>query len=277
MKATVEKITPEMAKSYLEKNHSKQRNTSPTHALHLAQQMKAGQWMMNGEPIIMDENDGILDGQHRLIAIVHAGVAVEMMVVRGVSPDAFMTIDRGKPRSNGNIFAIAGIKNYNSAAACVSGVWNYRRALKVEIKRESQESLFGGSLNTYLRPSSQDMLDEYHRNESQYSLAVALADKTRNLINKSSGSMIAGMALLDGKMGEEWVRLFWDQFASGLDLSPTNPIYHLRERLIKNKSEKCKFSVNHAALLCGKAWNLFAREKECKALRIDTEKVFPIF
>lgn len=265
-----------MAKSYLEKNHSKQRNVSPSHVLHLSQQMKSGQWMMNGEPIIMDEEGGILDGQHRLLSIIQSGETIEMMVVRGISKSAFATIDRGKTRSNGNIFAIAGIKNYNQVAACVLGVWNYRRALKVEIKRDGHPSTFGGSLNTYLRPSSQDLLELCEKNKDQYSLAVHLAERARKMINVSSGSTIAALSLIDGAKGEEWVKSFWDQFATGLDLSPISPIYHLRERLIENKSRKSKFSANHATLLCAKAWNLYAEEKECKLLRISDERVFPV-
>mgnify|MGYP003587230153 FL=1 len=127
----VERITPLKALEYLETNAGNQRNVSATHELHLRQQMKSGQWQMTGEPIIFDSEGRLVDGQHRLRALVAADVALDFMVVRGVESESFMVMNRGKTRTAGNIFAIHGVKSANAVAASVSGVLNYRRAMDV--------------------------------------------------------------------------------------------------------------------------------------------------
>jgi len=125
MKTRIEKITPTMAKLYIESNYGKQRSLSESHVVHLAQQMKAGQWACNGEPIIFDENDNLIDGQHRLNAIIRSGVAIDTLVVTGVKQTTFVTINSGKSRSNSDVFSIKGTANYNNIATCVNGVMNY--------------------------------------------------------------------------------------------------------------------------------------------------------
>lgn len=83
--ATMEFITPRLAKEYLEKNTSNYRKLSHTTVWQYANDIENGRWQENGEAIKFDEEGTLVDGQHRLKAIVMANVPACMMVVRGVS------------------------------------------------------------------------------------------------------------------------------------------------------------------------------------------------
>lgn len=278
MNTRIELVTPEMAKGYLINNYARQRNVSDSHVIHLAQQMAAGQWQLNGEPIIFDHNGNVINGQHRLHAVIRSGVAVQFLIVSGVDESAFLTIDSGKPRSSGNIFAIKGIPNYNNTAACVYGVMNYRRALKVQktiVEGQNKWTQIGGSLNSYIRPSKIDMLKEYEANAAGYQSAIAYAAKCRKLGAQSIFTTIAALALIDGSHAD-FVEPFFNALCTGINLTENHPAYRLRCRLEQNKALRQKFSVNHATLLTAKAWNYYALEKPCKLLRIDNEIVFPV-
>lgn len=121
IKSAVEKVTPEIAAKMLEASDDiKNRNLSDSHVKWLADQMAEGKWSLNGEAIILDDEGMIVDGQHRLWAVVNSGVTIESMVTRGVDRKGFATIDTGTARTAGNVLAIVGKKDANALGAALS-------------------------------------------------------------------------------------------------------------------------------------------------------------
>src|SRR4051812_25539667 len=84
----VELITPEIAERWLENNNPENRPLNRHAIEEIADQITAGDWALNGQTISFDTNDVLQNGQTRLSAIVRAGTAVEVLVVRGVAPSA---------------------------------------------------------------------------------------------------------------------------------------------------------------------------------------------
>lgn len=125
IKVKTVRVTPEKAAQWLEKNMAN-RNVSQRTVERYAADMAAGKWQMNGEPIIFNDQ-ALLDGQHRLSAVVHAGVPVDMLVVNGVSCEAFRTIDSGKARTFAHTLSALGHKNCNNIAGALSMFACYER------------------------------------------------------------------------------------------------------------------------------------------------------
>lgn len=92
-----ERITPQMALKYLEKNGVNRRLSNSTIAKY-AEDMKNGAWELNGEAICFSKSGVLKDGQHRLMAIVKADVPVNITVCRGVA-DSTSVYDIGRARS----------------------------------------------------------------------------------------------------------------------------------------------------------------------------------
>lgn len=113
-----ENITPEVAKSYLQHNH-KNRPLNQARINYYADQMGKGAWKLNGEAICFDVSGNLVNGQHRLEAIVKANVPVEMLVCRNVDEGSFRTYDSGANRSAGDVFALCDILNATSISALV--------------------------------------------------------------------------------------------------------------------------------------------------------------
>jgi hypothetical protein len=241
----------------------------PTHVIHLAQQMIAGQWMLNGEPLIFDYDGNVIDGQHRLAAVAFSGVACDMLFVEGVDPNAFMTIDGGRVRTNGNIMKIHGVSNYNLIAGITASVINYRRAL-------SANDGEGGSINSHIRASKSDLLKEYDKHQDEYQHAAHLAMKCRRICHPSPLGSVAAIAILEGNQEKDVINMFFESIASGANIDVNSPIHKLRDRLIRNMGSMSKLSKNQLILLIAKAWNYYAKEKPCGVLRLDSENVFPI-
>lgn len=98
IEANVRNITPEMAFELLTKNTKNYRRVDPRTVKYYAREMAEGRWQMNGEPIQFAEDGTLLNGQHRLTAIVESGITVPMLVVTGLKKDV-VTYDEGKLRS----------------------------------------------------------------------------------------------------------------------------------------------------------------------------------
>lgn len=73
----------------------------------MAEDMKAGRWIATHQGIAIGKSGRLLDGQHRLSAVIKAGVPVEMMVTFDIDESAIDAIDRGRKRSVADCFAFS--------------------------------------------------------------------------------------------------------------------------------------------------------------------------
>lgn len=267
-KTTIEIINPEIAKEYLASNMLHQRHVTATHLTHLRQQMQNGQWKMTGEPIIFDEHGMLVDGQHRLRALIAANMTFEFVVTRGVSDDAFIAMNRGKSRSHSDILSIHGVKNYTTHASCINGVLNYRRAL---LANEGK----GGSLNTNTRPSSQDVLDEYNENPSEYDAAVTIALRCKKTMSPSIVATCAALAIIDGTKSVDTITAFWDGVVTGVNLYDGHPALTLRNLISQNNTRTAKIPKSHLMWYSIKAWNAYAMKRSLKLLKIVAGETIP--
>lgn len=98
MKFEMVEISPDIASHLLSRN-SKNRRVRITHVKNLSRMMKNGDWKTTHQGIAISSNGELLDGQHRLMAIIDAGVTVKMQVASDVEDEAFKVIDELMPRS----------------------------------------------------------------------------------------------------------------------------------------------------------------------------------
>jgi len=110
-------VTPEWAEETLKKNIGN-RPLNVQHVDKLAKEMTNGRWKVNGDTICLN-GSRVIDGQHRLHAVVQSGITIETLVVEGLSSDVFDTKDVGKRRSAGDTLGVAGEKNACRLAAAL--------------------------------------------------------------------------------------------------------------------------------------------------------------
>lgn len=104
-------VTPAIAKGWLDNESGFQRNLSEPTVRKYAEDMRRGQWLYVPSQGIAITRDGqVLDGQHRLWAVVRSGIPQKFMVHFEVDPDVFTVIDRGRSRTLTQIAAMGGCK-----------------------------------------------------------------------------------------------------------------------------------------------------------------------
>lgn len=99
-------ITPQMATDMLSHN-MRNRRLNEKRVRAYAKDIVRGQWTITPTPISFAEDGTLIDGQHRLSAIVTANTPVTMLVAYDVPVNS--VIDRGLPRDSGASLYIRGL------------------------------------------------------------------------------------------------------------------------------------------------------------------------
>jgi hypothetical protein len=120
----VQTITPVRAAEMLAANTSN-RPVSRVTVRAFAEAMRRGDWLVTHQGIAFDTNGVLVDGQHRLAAVIEADEPIEMTVFTDVEPDTFDVLDTGKRRNAADVLAIEGEKSTTTLAAMVRTVWLY--------------------------------------------------------------------------------------------------------------------------------------------------------
>jgi hypothetical protein len=101
-------ITPELAATLL-KLEVNNRTSSSNHVSSYAKSMKEGSWKTTHEGIAFNNKGELVDGGHRLRAIIEANVSVTMLVTWDLDEDAINFVNNGRPRNHTDALEFAGI------------------------------------------------------------------------------------------------------------------------------------------------------------------------
>lgn len=101
-------ITVEKAQALLERNHCNRRYRPKTAAKY-ARDMAAGKWIITHEGIGIDVDGNVLDGQHRLNAVILSEKPQFFLVARNLPREAKVAVDQGIPRSLDDVLNSDGI------------------------------------------------------------------------------------------------------------------------------------------------------------------------
>ena len=102
MKTEIVTITPAHAEHYLSNNKGNRRIVKQR-VLDLMSAMNRGEWKLSPQPIILSKTGRLLDGQHRLSALVMYGKPLEMSLTTGASDEIFDILDTGKHRNYADV------------------------------------------------------------------------------------------------------------------------------------------------------------------------------
>lgn len=120
----LETVTPDMAKRFL-KDNVKNRKLKKRLVDQIANDIKKGQFHLTHQGIAFDTKGELLDGQHRLAAIVQAGKSVPLYVTRGLDPEMMNVVDVGAKRTQSDMLGIHGYENATVLAAAAQIYYNY--------------------------------------------------------------------------------------------------------------------------------------------------------
>lgn len=252
----IEKITPEIATAILETN-TKNRKLSSLVVAKLAAQMKSKQWNFDGSPVRIDDKGDLVDGQHRLWAIVESGTTQEFLVVRGVDEASMATMDTGKSRSFADILSLEdkNLKSVTNVAAVTSLMYRWEQGLRGSQLRAA---------NTNFTPYP--LLLEFFRANREEIIEV---ERQGHKYSRRSGATQSAMALvywLFNKLDHDDAEYFFERLGDGIDLQEGSPILALRKWLQASYLQRPRPQAEFGLALIIKAWNAYRRGENIQVL-----------
>ena len=264
MQTKVETITPVKAQSILDRYwvQERQRKLSETTIEDYARSMRSGQWILTHQGIAISTEEELIDGQHRLWAVIRSGVTVPMMVTKGIphngSGSGIYTIDaidRGKERGIGQQLQLRhDVQNGNLVAAVSRGVlWLCSASIKTMVGRFSVGNalrvmeIYGGEIRYAIEKRSRD-----HRVRNSFTIASA------------------AFAM---KACVPQIKDFYEKLTTGANISNGDPAMTCR-RWLMNSSEKKGTLIEYRGVLTSAMKHVLA-EKIQKIY--DTEHGYNFF
>lgn len=123
--AVLEVVTPERARRYLECSPDNSRSNAGRRQ-EMTRMIGGGQWGFNGDTVKFSTDGTLIDGGERLRAVVDAGRAVHLLVVRGLEPDAEVTVDQQSIRTLVTTMHLRDIDFPSYMAGAVTWMHRYR-------------------------------------------------------------------------------------------------------------------------------------------------------
>lgn len=267
MKVEIIFITPDIAKEMLTHNINN-RPVSRSTVAQYKSEMERGLWMETGSSIQFADDGRLIDGQHRLLALVEANKSFNFVVVGSVDKLAFKHIDKNKQRRISENMAtdsrINGYesKNFNALASSIKLAWNLSRG-------HSTSRSGTGSLQI----TSSESISEYLAHKDIYDKATSMAMRCYQKLNFMTRQEVGGIYafLVIYKMHDESkVREFFTELFFGHEVLITTL---LRDRLIKDRISKSgRMTKGFRMALIAKAWNAFIADRKLKTLSYNEEK-----
>lgn len=235
-----ELITPQTAGDWLTRNN-RNRRMSDGAVKRLAGDIVSGNWVENGESVIFDWSGNLLNGQHRLAAIIVANKPVMCLVVRGIDPAAFDTIDSGRPRRMSDVLYIEGEQNSTQLASALQALYRWENNGNFSAPVAAQQAT---------RTQLAKLLEKHPNIRDSIIDGQRLRRRLPNAYSSVMTVLHYVLSGLDGDLADD----FFEKLYSGADLGSDDPIYRLRERLILAKGN-AKISANEVGAITIKAWN----------------------
>lgn len=125
MKFSVVSMTPTWAQELLDKNHPKNRTPKKNRIEQYARDMVQGYWLLTPEPVCVDVDGWLTNGQNRLSAVIRAGVDVPMSLITGCPKRSIGAQDQGAVRNVLDVARISGspITSGNNVVAAARAMY----------------------------------------------------------------------------------------------------------------------------------------------------------
>ena len=260
MKTSVITITPEQATTWLNKSKHNNRPISRASVSKISRALKNGEWALNGQPIIISDEDDLIDGQHRLLACKETGIPITSLIVEGVPASTYSTMDNGRLRSLSDTLSGLGYTNTLKLSS----------ALRLLIWYEDND---GTKFNAgkYSNRMGEDRIAGF----SDLDVCVRMGDIKQLRMLGSVGAFIFVVyhaRSYDPKMATD----FFGMLASGLGLLEGSPIAALRNRLIRAKGDDLRMSPVRVAAMTVIAWNAVVEGRNMQIVRWKETSAFPV-
>lgn len=255
-------VTPALAVELLSINEDNRR-VARNKVVEWANVMRQGRWRNTHQAIAIDDDGNVLDGQHRLHAVVETGIPVWMRVWFGESRDVFPVLDRGANRMAAQFVDVKNATVVTAAAKLLAVIDNTTDAVKVEAGIKPRYDSMENNIESFERWRA-----ELTRNSSA---CVSVYHATR--INSSM--LLATVAMASQTQYADQIEEFLVGLKDGIGFTEGDPRAALRQRWAVGYRELSTTQRRSGMATVIKAWNYYVEQQPVRQLRIGPNEPMP--
>lgn len=264
-------VTPDVAKKLLGINYDKQRNINRSRVDLYARDMKNGHWNSQScNPIRISSDGKVIDGQHRLLAVVESGASIPMKIVfgGGNAEELFDYMDNTLSRTAAQFLKT---KNANAVAALSKAVLCLKHGSTLTSALKGAYKYIKTDNTTISQsPTRLEIVEHARENASEFE---EITTKAR-AINASIGANPLTIGLAIWCITKLHNAYMLDEYVDGFkDLAPENRTIALAQATILRKVSQAK----QQRVTVDKSWTFgvfaygydeFAAGKTIKSVRL---------
>lgn len=256
LSASVVTVDPATAARWLERN-TNNRAIRPKVLAAYARDMSTGCWHLTGEAVKFATDGTLLDGQHRLEAVIRSGATVAMFVVSGVAAQAQEVMDTGAKRKTADALRMAGQPRAGALAA--------GGRVAVQFEQGTDDDDTG-------RPavSNSEVITWVQANPSVHD-ATELAMQCRGEVPAPTGVLVYAawkLAMIDQSAARE----FLAQVARLDNIPSSDPRWVLHHKLHRMRAQKTVDTSAGYLDLFFQAWNRWREGRTATLFRVARDK-----
>jgi hypothetical protein len=255
-----EVITPTAAKAILAAN-TRNRPLRPGRVTQLASAIKRGEWKLNGETLKLAVDGTLIDGQHRLHAVLEADAPIETLVMRNLPIEAQDTVDTGRKRRLADILKIEGYSDSHALAAGINMLHRFRTGLRIDYSQSGA-------------PSALQAIELIQR-EPEIVRSVAVARTVAKQVPGPIGVFIA-LHCVFFKVDPGPTEEFYLRLKDGAELRKGDPLLHLRNQLMRPRKDRGYAQAPSTVMgMTIKAFNMRRAGREVELLTFRKNEQLP--
>lgn len=265
-------ITPQDAEKLIGDHNHHNRLVKEAKVAKWTRVMAAGRWDPDASDIKVDFNGDLIDGQHRLLACMRAGVPIGTLLRTGLNPETQRRVDIGAARTTADTFKLEKIG------------WATNNAAAILLRRRYEEGearglTVVGKLRIEMSP---DEVLEYYRAHPEHEKMLSKADSMYRIGPGMARTVYFAALAMFAASDEDDAHRFADAFLSGEWGGPGSPMQSLVRYMSQARTPgltgKRDRNVNERHLLAlVKAWNAWRMQQPLDKISItDNDQLIPV-
>lgn len=222
MKMEVITMTPEWAQEILATWNTKNRYMRPGVVQKYAHSIKTGQWKLTPEVVAVGSDGVLLNGQHRLAAVIETNMPVQIAMATNCDPEIFSVLDTGVARAAADVLHMKGASSSTSMAA---GLKSYL------FFQQYPDKMWTGA--GVISPTHSEIGALFDERQDDAAFASSVASSTHAACRQANKSALIAFALLclDAGHDQESISEFCRMLGTAIGLTDRSPILRLRQAL----------------------------------------------
>lgn len=249
-------VTPEMAARWLDANVVNRR-IRESKVIQYASDMAAGRWTHSNDAICFAPDGTLLNGQHRLTAVVRSGATIVMLIIHGMPSHSMATMDAGIARTAADALGFAGEMNSHLLASTA------RQAIIYTDGRIYQD--------TKVQAVSHSEILDFVADNPEIRHSVSVIGGIRSHIDAPPTPLALTHWIVAARAGTAVTDHFFHQLAHRTNEPRGSAVLAIDSRLREIKRNRAKVTTRALVYMLVKGWNYYAADKRVSSITLSSK------